>query len=80
MDFKGRPKLFADPEFDGDPVQIYEPEPDDRPCRRMTVMIRPPLSTRLPVPAEISLANVPTRIIREQALFIGADAGSPPSP
>ena len=31
MDFKGATKLFLDPDFNGDPVQIYEPEPDDPP-------------------------------------------------
>ncbi|MFM8295317.1 MAG: EcoAI/FtnUII family type I restriction enzme subunit R [Microcystaceae cyanobacterium] len=29
MDFKQATKLFADPDFDGDPVQIYEPGGDD---------------------------------------------------
>lgn len=29
MDFKQATALFADPDFDGDPVQIYEPGPDD---------------------------------------------------
>ncbi len=29
MDFKGATRLFADPEFDGDPVVIYEPKPGD---------------------------------------------------
>ncbi|MEN6682269.1 DEAD/DEAH box helicase family protein [Stenotrophomonas pavanii] len=29
MDFKGATRLFADPDFDGEPVVIYEPEPDD---------------------------------------------------
>lgn len=29
MDFKQATSLFADPDFDGDPVQIYEPSPDD---------------------------------------------------
>jgi len=29
MDFKRATALFADPDFDGDPVQIYEPEPDE---------------------------------------------------
>lgn len=29
MDFKRATALFADPEFDGDPVQIYEPKDDD---------------------------------------------------
>ena len=31
MDFKRATALFADPNFDGDPVQIYEPGPDDTP-------------------------------------------------
>ena len=31
MDFKRATALFADPAFDGDPVQIYEPGPDDPP-------------------------------------------------
>jgi type I restriction enzyme R subunit len=29
MDFRQATALFADPTFDGDPVQIYEPGPDD---------------------------------------------------
>ncbi|MBR8158563.1 DEAD/DEAH box helicase family protein [Burkholderia cenocepacia] len=29
MDFKGATRLFADPDFDGEPVGIYEPKPDD---------------------------------------------------
>ena len=29
MDFKGATRLFADPEFDGDPVTIYEPRLDE---------------------------------------------------
>jgi len=28
MDFKGATRLFADPDFDGEPVVIYEPTPD----------------------------------------------------
>ena len=31
MDFKKATELFADPAFDGDPVQIYEPGPDEPP-------------------------------------------------
>jgi len=31
MDFKKATELFADPAFDGEPVQIYEPGPDDSP-------------------------------------------------
>ncbi|MBS0260460.1 MAG: DEAD/DEAH box helicase family protein, partial [Planctomycetes bacterium] len=29
MDFKGATRLFSDPEFDGEPVTIYEPSPDE---------------------------------------------------
>ncbi|WES90645.1 EcoAI/FtnUII family type I restriction enzme subunit R [Dickeya fangzhongdai] len=29
MDFKGATRLFADPDFDGEPVVIYEPSPED---------------------------------------------------
>jgi type I restriction enzyme R subunit len=31
MDFKRATALFADPDFDGDPVQVYEPGPHDSP-------------------------------------------------
>jgi len=31
MDFRGVTDLFADPDFDGDPVQIYEPRDGDTP-------------------------------------------------
>lgn len=31
IDFKKATELFADPDFDGDPVQIYEPEGDQTP-------------------------------------------------
>lgn len=29
IDFKGATRLFADPDFDGEPVVVYEPKPDD---------------------------------------------------
>ncbi len=29
MDFKGATRLFADPDFDGEPVVIYDPKPDE---------------------------------------------------
>ena len=29
MDFKGATRLFSDPEFDGEPVTVYEPSPDE---------------------------------------------------
>jgi type I restriction enzyme R subunit len=29
MDFRGATRHFADPDFDGEPVQVYDPEPDE---------------------------------------------------
>ena len=29
MDFRGATSHFADPDFDGEPVQIYDPDDDD---------------------------------------------------
>lgn len=31
MDFRGATRLFRDPDFDGEPVQVYEPGPDEPP-------------------------------------------------
>jgi type I restriction enzyme R subunit len=42
MDFRQATALFADPDFDGDPVQIYEPGPDETP-------VPPPTTTSSPV-------------------------------
>ncbi len=48
IDFRGATSHFADPDFDGDPVQIYEPgegdpitPPDDAPTARATMPIPP---------------------------------------
>lgn len=48
MDFKGATRLFADPDFDGEPVVIYEPAPDEPvvpPDRPNSIDIREPEST-----------------------------------
>lgn len=42
IDFRGATALFADPAFDGDPVQIYEPGPDDPPVPPNDPPSRPP--------------------------------------
>jgi len=42
LDFKKATELFADPDFDGDPVQIYEPQPGESPV--------PPEDPPLPPP------------------------------
>lgn len=75
MDFKGATSLFADPDFDGEPVQIYNPDPDDPP--------KPPEDdddggdlTIDPSPGgrpKFHVPGVPVKIIRERTQFIGAD-------
>lgn len=42
MDFRGATAQFADPNFDGDPVQIYEPGPDDPPIPPDDPPVPPP--------------------------------------
>jgi type I restriction enzyme R subunit len=42
MDFKKATELFADPDFDGDPVQVYEPRGNDSP-------VPPDLDEKVPV-------------------------------
>lgn len=46
IDFKKATELFADPDFDGDPVQIYEPKGDESPV--------PPDDDALPQPDDSS--------------------------
>jgi type I restriction enzyme R subunit len=45
MDFRGATKHFADPEFDGEPVQIYDPHDDDP--------VTPPVEPTQPADDEI---------------------------
>ena len=51
MDFKRVTVLFADPDFDGDPVQIYEPGPDEPPI--------PPVDDPDKIPGDDSTVNPP---------------------
>lgn len=41
MDFKKATELFADPDFDGEPVQIYEPGSDDSPVPPDEITVQP---------------------------------------
>lgn len=74
MDFKKATELFRDPDFDGEPVSIYEPGSDDPPL--------PPDSyddDDLPEPPEtgeskkIYVSGVSARIIAERIEYIGPD-------
>jgi len=79
MDFKGATRLFLDPEFDGDPVQIYDPtpkdppvppEPPETPGGGRTVIIDPPPPGTRP---KYHVADVPVSVLRERTQFLGAD-------
>ncbi|MDX0769593.1 restriction endonuclease [Sinorhizobium medicae] len=76
MDFKKATELFRDPDFDGEPVVIYEPEPQDP--------IAPPdpgdegeadggESEESPGVTKIHVSGVDARIIAERIEFLGPD-------
>lgn len=77
MDFKKATEMFRDPEFDGEPVVIYEPEDDDDPV---------PPDPEYPDEDEddegedegegvkkIHVSGVPVKIIAERVEYIGPD-------
>jgi type I restriction enzyme R subunit len=73
MDFKRATLLFADPNFDGDPVQIYEPKPTDPPePPDPSLPPMPPLPPGLPRD-KYRVDNVPVKVLRETVQFVGAD-------
>lgn len=76
MDFKKATKLFRDPDFDGEPVVIYEPENDDDP-----IPPDPPLQEgeegeggeESEGVKKIHVSGVPAKIISERIEYIGPD-------
>lgn len=76
MDFKGATKLFADPDFDGDPVQIYNPDPEDPPEPPEPPGPMPP-GPFPPPPGpgrdKFHVANVPVHVLRERHQFFDKD-------
>ncbi|NJL20014.1 MAG: DEAD/DEAH box helicase family protein [Leptolyngbyaceae cyanobacterium SM1_3_5] len=79
LDFKKATELFADPEFDGDPVQIYEPQsgesivpPDDAEGEEgEDVVILDPAGGSGRV--KYVIANEDAAILRERVQYYGAD-------
>jgi type I restriction enzyme R subunit len=70
IDFRGATSHFADPDFDGEPVQIYEPGrviPSHRPttCRRWTMRAKPFRQTRRRT--KPSSMDLPTSLFRPVA-------------
>jgi len=75
MDFKGATSLFADPDFDGEPVQIYNPEPTEPPVPPDPEGQDPDPGPPPPGtgPTKYHVDRVPVRVIRERVQYVGAD-------
>src|SRR5207249_692542 len=73
----GATSLFADPDFDGDPVQIYNPEPTEPPVPPDPPDFDPdPGPFPLPAglgPTKYHVDRVPVRVIRERVQYMGGD-------
>jgi type I restriction enzyme R subunit len=88
MDFKRATALFADPKFDGDPVQVYEPKadespmpPDEQPATENTLVSYPDgvepgasalLEARQPTPKYI-VDDVEVTVATERVQYLDAD-------
>jgi type I restriction enzyme R subunit len=70
MDFRGATKLFADPTFDGEPVQIYEPDEDDP--------ITPP--DDVPPPTDDEDDPIPPEPDDDETVIIDGDPSPWPDP
>ncbi|HVP77786.1 MAG TPA: DEAD/DEAH box helicase family protein [Thermodesulfobacteriota bacterium] len=83
MDFKKATELFADPDFDGDPVQIYEPEGDASPVppdeeigeeqvagKTLQDMPPPPTGEKR---VKYIIDDVPVMIVAERVQYYGTD-------
>jgi type I restriction enzyme R subunit len=86
IDFKKATELFADPAFDGEPVQIFEPQPDDPPVppdeNENVPEIPPEVQPEPPLPPD--LPNEPRHkyvvgkevtvyVVSERVQYYGAD-------
>jgi type I restriction enzyme, R subunit len=86
MDFKKATELFADPAFDGDPVQVYEPKGDESPVppdepepTDQDGNKQPPSPPDLPDGGDSQprikyvIADVPVYVVAERVQFYGPD-------
>jgi type I restriction enzyme R subunit len=70
MDFKGATRLFADPDFDGDPVQIYNPDPGEPPQPPGPEPDPGPLPPEPPIGrTKYYVDTVPVAVARERTYF-----------
>jgi type I restriction enzyme R subunit len=86
MDFRRATALFADPTFDGDPVQIYEPGPDEPPVPPDEPQPEPLTGDEIPEPplppdfdpdgdgphprTRYFVDNVPVSVVMERVQFL----------
>ena len=83
MDFKKATELFADPDFDGEPVQIYEPQPGDPPVGPDAIPPgEPPVPPDPPEPpggqirekrAKYYVNNVPVTVLASRVQYLDAN-------
>lgn len=75
IDFKKATTLFRDPEFDGEPAVIYEPDADDDPVPPDPPEGEddPPVDIDPPDSYKVRVSGVPARIISERIEYIGPD-------
>jgi len=73
LDFKKATELFADPDFDGDPVQIYDPEPDDPPTPPVGPDDDFPDDKPTHRPAKYVVDDVEVSIVAERVQYYGRD-------
>jgi len=74
MDFKGATSLFSDTDFDGEPVQIYEPDPGEPPEPPEPEAEPEPLPPDPPTGRpKYHVDTVPVSIVRERVQYVGGD-------
>lgn len=81
MDFKRATTLFADPDFDGDPVQIYEPGPADPPeaedpLQQEDAILNPidaGMDDERIKPTKYYVDDVEVTVATERVQYLGAD-------
>ena len=75
MDFKRATELFADPDFDGPPIQIYEPGPRDpvEPPEDGPVVIDPPPPGPPDGRVKYVVDNVEVMVLRERVQYFDKD-------
>nr|WP_317043896.1 DEAD/DEAH box helicase family protein [Hymenobacter sp. CRA2] len=82
LDFRNATRLFADPNFDGEPEDVIEVEPEDEDMSGAVSGGTPPASPPVPVlpggpnpgpRPKVYVRDVPVSVLREQVQYYGPD-------